>query len=118
MGTDPSKLESIASWPTLGSVKELRAFLGLAGYYRRFVRHFGIISKPLTNLLKKHALFIWTTDHDHAFQTLKAALYQAPVLALPNFAKPFSIETDASEKGLAKFGRASTEALHRAAFNV
>jgi hypothetical protein len=62
-----------------------------------FVRHFGIISKPLTNLLKKHTLFIWTSDHDSAFQTLKAALCQAPVLALPNFAKPFSIETDASE---------------------
>ena len=100
MGTDPSKLESIASWPTLGSVKELRSFLGLAGYYRRFVRHFGIISKPLTNLLKKHALFIWTPDHDSAFQTLKTALCQAPVLALPNFAKPFSIETNASELGV------------------
>jgi hypothetical protein len=100
VGTDPSKLESIASWPTPNSVKELRSFLGLAGYYRRFVRHFGIISKPLTNLLKKHALFIWTSDHDIAFQTLKTALYQAPVLALPNFAKPFSIETDASEAGV------------------
>jgi hypothetical protein len=50
--------------------------------------------------LKKHALFIWTSDHDTAFQTLKAALCQAPVLALPNFAKPFSIETDASEAGV------------------
>ena len=100
VGTDPSKIESISSWPTPSSVKELRSFLGLAGYYRRFVRKFGIVSKPLTTLLKKHSLFIWTPDHDSAFQTLKTALYQAPVLALPNFAKPFSIETDASELGV------------------
>jgi len=81
-------------------VKELRSFLGLAGYYRRFVRHFGIISKPLTNLLKKNSLFIWTSDHTRAFQALKSALCKSPVLALPNFAKPFTIETDASDVGV------------------
>ena len=100
VGTDPSKLESIASWPTPSSVKELRSFLELADYYRRFVRHFGIISKPLSNLLKKHTLFIWTPDHESAFQALKAALCQSPVLALPNFARPFTIETDASDVGV------------------
>jgi len=62
VGTDPSKLDAIAQWPTPVSVKELRSFLGLAGYYRRFVRHFSILSKPLTNLLKKHTLFIWTPE--------------------------------------------------------
>lgn len=74
--------------------------MGLAGYYRRFVRHFGIISKPLTSLLKKHSLFIWTPEHAAAFQALKTALCQSPVLALPNFAKPFTIETDASDVGV------------------
>ena len=56
VGTDPSKLDSIARWPTLVSVKELRSFLGLAGYYRWFVRHFGLISKPLTQLRRTHCL--------------------------------------------------------------
>lgn len=81
--------------------KELRSFLGLAGYYRKFVHHFGVISRPFFDLLKKHALFIWTTAHDEAFQELKTALSQAPELALPDFSKPlFSIETDASDIGV------------------
>ena len=100
MGTDPSKLTAIANWSTPSFVKELRSFLGLAGYYRRFVRHFGIISKPLTALLRKHSLFVWTQDHAVAFQTLKEALCQSPVLSLPDFSKPFAIETDASEAGI------------------
>jgi hypothetical protein len=81
-------------------VKEMRSFLGLAGYYRKFVRHFGIISQPLTNLLKKNSLFIWTTSHDAAFVTLKQALVSAPVLFLPNFARPVIIETDARDVGI------------------
>jgi hypothetical protein len=100
VGTDQSKLDAIAQWPTPVSVKELWSFLGLAGYYRRFVRHFSILSKPLTSLLKKHTLFIWTSEHELAFQTLKSALCQSPVLALPNFSKPFTIETDASDAGV------------------
>ena len=100
VGTDLAKLDAIAQWPIPDSVKELRGFLGLAGYYRKFVRHFGIISKPLTNLLKKHVLFVWTEDHHRAFQTLKDALCNAPVLALPNFSRPFCIETDASDMGI------------------
>lgn len=100
VGTDLAKLDAIAQWPAPTSVKELRGFLGLAGYYRKFVRHFAIISKPLTNLLKKHVLFIWTADHAAAFQTLKEALCRSPVLALPNFDCPFCIETDASDAGV------------------
>jgi hypothetical protein len=100
VGTDPSKLSALAQWPAPNSAKELRSFLGLAGYYRRFVRHFGLISKPLTNLLKKHTVFVWTPEHEAAFQALKQALSQSPVLALPNFAKPFMIETDASDSGV------------------
>ena len=93
VATDPSKVAVIAHWPTPSSVKELRSFLGLAGFYRKFVRHFGVISRPLTDLLKKHSLFIWTTDHEQAFATLKQALMTAPVLALPDFSQPFCINT-------------------------
>lgn len=66
------------SWPVPAFAKELRSFLGLARYYRKFVRNFGIISKPLTNLLKKHTLFIWSSDHDAAFAALKKPLCTAP----------------------------------------
>jgi hypothetical protein len=81
VSTSPAKVQAVLEWPTPSNVKEVRSFLGLAGYYRKFVRHFGIIAKPLTNLLKKHALFVWTADHDTAFQTLKTCLVSAPVLA-------------------------------------
>lgn len=100
VGTGPAKLTAIQQWPVPTSTKELRSFLGLAGYYRKFVRNFGIIAKPLTTLLKKHLLFIWTLEQDIAFHTLKTALCQAPVLALPDFSKQFCIGTDASELGI------------------
>jgi len=100
VGTDPQKISVIADWPVPANTKELRSFLGLAGYYRKFVRNFGVISKPLTDLLKKHTLFIWSSVHDSSFIALKSALCNAPVLALPDFSKVFSIETDASGVGI------------------
>jgi hypothetical protein len=100
IATDPSKVQAVASWPTPSSVKELRSFLGLASYYQKFVRNFDLLAKPLTELLKKNAPFIWTDDHSAAFNMLKHALSTASVLALPNFTKPFHIETDACEKGV------------------
>jgi len=100
VSTDSSKVQAIVDWPVPSTVKELRSFLGLAGYYRKFVRHFGIVSRPLTNLLKKGTLFVWTSEHDSAFATLKSFLSTAPVLALPNFAVPFAIETDACDSGV------------------
>jgi hypothetical protein len=100
IATDPVKVSTIFVWPQPTDVKQLRSFLGLAGYYRRFLKHFAIISKPLTALLKKHTLFVWTVDHDVAFNTLKLALTSAPVLAVPDFSKRFCIETGACKNGV------------------
>jgi len=100
VSTDPSKISDVKNWPTPTNVKELRSFLGLTGYYRRFVRNFGMIAKPLTELLKKGNMFVWTPITDQAFQQLKAALISSLVLALPDFAQPFVVETDVSDKGI------------------
>lgn len=100
VATDPSKIDSIKLWPQPKDVKQLRSFLGLACYYRKFVRHFAVIARPLTDLLKKGTLFIWTSVHSDAFAALKNALVTAPVLSLPNFAKPFQLQTDASVAGV------------------
>lgn len=100
ISTDPAKVEAIRTWPQPETVKELRSFLGLAGYYRKFVKHFAIITKPLTNLLRKQVLFVWTEEHTTAFNLLKQALMTAPVLAKPDFTKPFCLETDASNTGV------------------
>jgi hypothetical protein len=100
VSTDPIKIQAIRDWPTPVCVKDVRGFLGLAGYYRKFVRNFGIMAKPLTLLLCKDTPFAWNTTHDEAFHSLKQALSSAPCLALPDFSKPFHIETDASGSGV------------------
>lgn len=100
VSTDSDKIAVVQSWPVPSSVKELRSFLGLAGYYRKFVRNYGILSKPLTSLLKKGQLYLWTSATDQAFQAIKHALVTAPVLAMPDFSIPFVVETDASDKGM------------------
>ena len=100
VSTDPSKIQAVQAWPVPQDTKEVRRFLGLVGYYRRFVRGFGIIARPLFNLLKKGTPFVWTDNTEQAFTLLKQQLISAPVLALPDFSRPFVIETDACDRGI------------------
>jgi hypothetical protein len=65
------KMVADNDWPVPSNARELISFLGLVGYYRKFVKNFGIINKPLTELLKKHTIFVWTSDHDKSFYSLK-----------------------------------------------
>ncbi|GJT99430.1 ty3-gypsy retrotransposon protein [Tanacetum coccineum] len=92
---DPEKISAIQAWPTPASFTTLRAFLGLTGYYRRFVQKYAHIASPLTDLLKKPT-FTWDQRAAAAFNTLKDAMTQLVTLALPNFNEPFDITTDAS----------------------
>jgi len=97
---DPSKVEDVLNWAQPQNVKEVRGFLGLAGYYRRFIENFSKISKPLTELLNKDVPFKWTDACERAFQTLKTKLTTAPVLAQPDVTKNFDVYCDASRIGL------------------
>ncbi|XP_024441588.2 uncharacterized protein LOC112324170 [Populus trichocarpa] len=94
---DKSKIELIANLPTPKSVKDVRSFLGHAGFYRRFIKDFSVISKPLCNLLTKENVFEWTEQCEKAFVKLKSLLTSAPVIQPPDWSLPFEIMCDASD---------------------
>jgi len=93
---DPSKLTTIKEFPTLRKVKDIQSFIGLAGYYRKFITDFSKIAKPLTKLTKKSEKLEWTAEQQNAFETLKEKLMTAPVLKYPDFTEKFMVITDAS----------------------
>ncbi|WVZ80302.1 hypothetical protein U9M48_027792 [Paspalum notatum var. saurae] len=100
VAVDPSKVKDVLNWKQPETVTEIRSFLGLAGYYRRFIKDFSKTAKPMTSLTKKNAKYLWSSNCEEAFQTLKKLLTSAPVLAQPDVTKPFDVYCDASGNGL------------------
>ena len=97
---DPTKIEAVVNWKPPRSVTEVRSFLGLAGYYRRFVKGFFVIASPLTKLLRKGIKFEWSYKCQNSFQQLKGTLVEAPVLTQPTSRKEYTLYSDASGIGL------------------
>jgi hypothetical protein len=100
ISVDPSKVQDVLSWNAPTRVDDIQSFLGLAGYYRRFIKGFLKISKPMTKLLKKDKKFEWTPTCEASFQELKKQLTTAPILVMPDMEKPFSIYYNTSGQGL------------------
>ena len=94
---DPTKIDAVRVWPPPSSVKEVRQFLGFTNYFRRFIDHYSDISAALEELTGKHARFEWTAVHQKAFESLRSALLNSPVLKLADAARCFRVETDASD---------------------
>ena len=94
---DAGKLKGIRDWSIPTMVKEVRGFLGFGNFYRRFIRHYSNITKPLNDTTKKDQPFNWTTDCQQAFEELKRCFTEEPVLIMPNQTKPFQIECDTSK---------------------
>jgi hypothetical protein len=100
ISVDPTKVQEVMDWKPPTSVHQIRSFLGLVGYYRRFIPDFSKIAKPMTELLKKEAKYRWDDKCDEAFHTLRKLLTTAPVLAQPDNTQPFDVYCDASGTGL------------------
>jgi hypothetical protein len=100
IAVDPDKVQEVMNWKPPTTVRQIQSFLGLAGYYRRFILGFSRIVKPITELLKKVAKFVWGQKCKDAFHTLRQHLTTTPVLAQPDNSKPFDVYCDASGTGL------------------
>ena len=97
---DPAKIEAVSEWQQPKNVTDIRSFLGLAGYYRRFIENFSKIAKPMTELLKNGVPFVWSANCEASFQELKSKLTTTPILTLPEIRKDFVVYCDASCQGL------------------
>ena len=100
IAVDPAKVETMTKWEAPTTVGEIRSFLGLAGYYWRFIENSSKIVKPMTELLKKDTKFIWTEECEASFQELKKHFVTSPVLILPDQTKDYEVYCDASRRGL------------------
>ena len=98
--TDPEKIETMREWPVPTTQMEVHSFLGTASYYRKFVQNFGTIPRPLHRLTEKNRPFLWTTECQIAFETLRMKLVEAPILAYPSSEADFILDTDASAIGI------------------
>jgi len=94
---DQAKIQAILEWEPPTKVMELLSFLALVNYYRRFIKSYSAIAAPLTDLLKKNRVWNWSSKCQGAFEALKRAVTEEPVLVLPNFSKPYDVHTDASD---------------------
>jgi hypothetical protein len=100
VSVDPSKVKDVLNWMPPTTASKIQSFLGLAGYYRRFIKDFSKIAKPMTKLLEKNKAFEWTKECQASFEELRKRLTSAPVLVLPNLTKKFDIYCDASHQRL------------------
>ncbi|XP_027338009.1 uncharacterized protein LOC113851906 [Abrus precatorius] len=100
IAVDPSKVEAVLQWERPKIATEIRSFVGLAGYYRRFIKGFAKIAAPLTRLTRRDQPFVWTEECEQSFNELKQRLTSSPVLILPDTSRPFEVYCDASHQGL------------------
>ncbi|GBM28862.1 Retrovirus-related Pol polyprotein from transposon opus, partial [Araneus ventricosus] len=98
--TDPGKIKAVVDWPRPDKIHDLRSFLGLCTYYRRFVKNFSTIARPLHKLTEAKSNFNWTDECEKSFNSLKQALTSSPILTYPRTDKDFILDTDASNEGI------------------
>ena len=96
----PDKTRAIIQWPTPSCVRDVRAWLGLTGYYRKFVKDYAQVAQPLTDLLSPDQPFDWSDRAQKSFGALKNALTGPPILAMPTVGETFTLDTDASDKAI------------------
>jgi hypothetical protein len=100
VSVNPGKVKDVLNWMPPTTTSEIQSFLGLVGYYRRFIKDFSKIAKPMTKLLEKNTAFEWTAECQASFEELRKCLTSTPVLVLPDLTKKFNIYYDASRRGL------------------
>ena len=100
ISTDPDKVSAVQNWRTPTSTKDVQQFLGFVGFYRRYIKNFSSIARPLHDLLRASSEFQWSEKEEAAFLTLKGNLVSAPILAYADYTLPFEVHTDASGRGV------------------